>query len=372
MARAFTPGLSVREDTKVRKRRELPVMGKALVQEGDRVTADQVVLEASLAGEMLILRLPERMGLQSFEVLESLQVAEGDEVVEGQLLCEHTGLLGLFRSSFPSPADGTIEFIAERTSHVGLRLASKPITVDAYVDGRVVSVEEGKSVEIEAQGAFIQGIFGLGGERRGKVKLLEIEPNTELTPAIIEHGNAGEILVGGSRPTGEALKAAAQIGIHGLVCGSIDDQVLADFLGYELGIALTGDETIPFTLIITEGFGDLPIAARVIEITRKYDQKQCSLNGKTQVRAGAVRPELIIPNEGETHSDGTVEELSLEVGAPVRLIRYPYFGMLGTVTELPVHETEIDTGAKTRVLEARLEDGRSVTVPRANVELVHR
>jgi hypothetical protein len=59
----------------------------------------------------------------------------------------------------------------------------------------------------------------------------------------------------------------------------------------------------------------------------------------------------------------------LEIGARVRLIRVPYFGSRGTVSELPHELRELETGAMARVLCARLDDGRDVVVPRANVEL---
>jgi hypothetical protein len=63
-------------------------------------------------------------------------------------------------------------------------------------------------------------------------------------------------------------------------------------------------------------------------------------------------------------------ERSLSVGARVRVIRVPYFGAQGVVTDLPHELAPIETGAFVRVLAATLDDGRQVTVPRANVELL--
>jgi hypothetical protein len=54
----------------------------------------------------------------------------------------------------------------------------------------------------------------------------------------------------------------------------------------------------------------------------------------------------------------------------VRIIREPYFGKLATVTALPPQLVEIPTGAMVRVLEAEVEDGKHVVVPRANVEII--
>lgn len=66
----------------------------------------------------------------------------------------------------------------------------------------------------------------------------------------------------------------------------------------------------------------------------------------------------------------TAEDQVLDLGTPIRLIREPYFGRLGKVSGLPAEPVVIGSGARVRVLEAELDDGAQVTVPRANVEIV--
>ena len=60
----------------------------------------------------------------------------------------------------------------------------------------------------------------------------------------------------------------------------------------------------------------------------------------------------------------------LEIGTPVRVIRDPHFGVLGTVAALPEQPAVLGSGSKARVLEVATADGRRITVPRANVELI--
>ena len=60
----------------------------------------------------------------------------------------------------------------------------------------------------------------------------------------------------------------------------------------------------------------------------------------------------------------------LDLGRPVRIIRDPYFGLIGTVGALPPEPRTLDSGSKARVLEVKLDSGESVTIPRANVELI--
>jgi hypothetical protein len=61
---------------------------------------------------------------------------------------------------------------------------------------------------------------------------------------------------------------------------------------------------------------------------------------------------------------------TLEIGTPIRIIREPYFGALASVSALPPQLTTVASGASVRVLDARLADGQTVTVPRANVEII--
>lgn len=54
----------------------------------------------------------------------------------------------------------------------------------------------------------------------------------------------------------------------------------------------------------------------------------------------------------------------------VRLIREPYFGRFATVTSLPPELHKIETEALVRVAEVKLDEGETVLVPRANVEII--
>ena len=54
----------------------------------------------------------------------------------------------------------------------------------------------------------------------------------------------------------------------------------------------------------------------------------------------------------------------------VRIIRDPYFGGLGNISDLPVDLQRVETESLVRVLEVQLDDGRKVVVPRANVEII--
>lgn len=374
MAQVFVPGLEVSEQRVVRRTRELPIAGTINVKVGDRVDATQIVAQAELPGPLQILRIAEKTGLEPFEVLKSFKarsVKIGDDIHVGQKLCEHTGLFGLLKTEFLSPCSGTIEFISETNGHLGVRQEFDLLTVNAFISGNVVEVIPQRSVTIESSAALLQGIFGVGGERQGQLLKLDIDPQSSLRPEHIPNDCKGKILFGGSAPSIAVLEKASNSGAVGLITGSIDDVALKNYLGYDIGVALTGDEDLPMTVIITEGFGQIGMSTRVLGVLSRFDGMQASINGATQVRAGAIRPEIIICHDLKLDSSPENNLKSgLCIGSRIRAIRHPYFGRRGEVLGLPHDPAVLESGAITRVLRAKLDDGAEVIIPRANVELV--
>lgn len=373
MKQAYAPALEVRDGATVRKLRELPLPGKSLYEVGEKVKAGDTVLTAELPGDMSIIRIAERMGFEPEDILRGMKVKEGDVLEKGQLLCELKTFFGLFTSELRCPQAGVVEFFTEVNTHLGIRHASVPLQVDAYIDGTIVAVEEGKSVTIETKGTFVQGIFGVGGERQGVLFILPVANDALVTPEIlksIEVSLEGKILVGGFTYSNEALLLAKDLKIAAVVCGSIDADTLYEYVGYQIGVSITGDEDVPFSLIVTEGFGDLAISEKLVNLLKESEGKFASVNGATQVRAGATRPEIIVPSDQALDNLGGLEAKFLEVGARVRIIRVPNFGSFGTIIDLPASRMKVPSGAQVRVLKAKLDSGEEVFVPRANVEIV--
>ena len=374
MSQAYTPGLEVSEHTTISKLRELPLEGEALVEVGQKVNAETLVLKAELPGQLDIIRVAERMGLDPIDVVGGMKVKKGDTVGKGDLLNETKTFFNLFTSELLSPSEGEIEFFLEANAHLGIRRAPIPLVVNAYVNGEVEEVDPGKSVTIKTQGALIQGIFGVGGERQGEIYSLPFDNDKTITAedlAKLDSNLKNKILIGGARFDSSALEHAQKEEVSAVVTGAIDAENLAIFVGHEIGVSITGDEDVPFTLIITEGFGDLKISKRVTTLAKQLDGKSSSVNGATQVRAGAMRPEVITPIEPKDDSSIS-KQLGkvLKIGSKVRLIRVPYFGQFGEVTELPSKRIEIPSGAKVRVAKIRLDSGNTAVVPRANLELI--
>ncbi len=381
MGSAFTPGLKISAATTIEKTRRLALKGKVLVGIGDAVEPDTIVASASLPGILQTVRVPEQLGVDIHIALESIKVQVGDHVEAGQVIVETRGLFGrLFRSSLTSPIGGTVELIASTTGHIGLRGASIPVEKSAYIPGTVLEVLPSEGVVIGCTGGMIQGIFGVGGERMGRLMMISSQADDILQADQIPPGSAGCILVAGAGITAEALRKAAVLGAAGIVCGGIIDSELISFMAqelnqpdYDIGVAITGQELISFTLIVTEGFGHIAMADRTFELLRSFEGKTACINGATQIRAGVIRPEIIVPLTGQSVNLDKSERFNegeLAVGTTIRLIREPYFGQIAKVTELMTDLVKLETGAMARALKAELLNREVVTVPRSNVEIV--
>ena len=383
MGTAYTPGLKVARWATVKKVRRLPIKGEVVVKEGEEVEPDTVVARAYLPGDLHIVHLRRAMGgLEPVELREAVAVKKGDEVTKGQVIARKKAFFGLFTVKATSPTDGTVEFFAPSSGDLGIRDRPRLLELNAYIKGVVSKILPGEGVEMTARGAYIQGIFGVGGERQGEIVMAVDGPDAELTGDRLPADLSGKIVVGGCGVSADVLRRCNDAGAAGVIVGGVVNEELAKFLGYEIGVAITGHEDVSTTLIVTEGFGLMTMARRTFELLRSLEGRRASINGATQIRAGAQRPEIIVPldesevPEAERRERDDMLEQQLDMGRVVRIIRVPHFGRLAKVVGLPPELREIETGSKARLLEAELldvagkETGERVTVPRANVEII--
>jgi hypothetical protein len=373
MSAGYTPGLKVSPRTRHTVRRLLPIAGDVLVRVGDRVDARQVVAQTFMPGDIIPLNMARLLSMTPADVPECMLKKVGDGVAIGDVLARTKGIFGRFKTEYAAPVAGTIESISAVTGQVIVRGAPLPVEVRAYLSGRVFEVVQNEGCVIEADVSFVQGIFGVGGEAFGPIRMACLRHDQELTDDLITADMKGRIVVGGARMTAQAIARARAVGVAAIVSGGVDDQDLEAFLGYTLGVAITGHENVGLTLIITEGFGAIAMAERTFALLASRDGAEGAVNGATQIRAGVMRPEIVVPltsAQGEDEGGSVGSAGGLEVGASVRAVRDPYFGLIGTVTALPAEPQVLASGSRARVLEVTFADGEGVMMPRANVELI--
>ena len=372
MAHAYTPGLKVLHHTKVKKNRRLPIKGKITKQVGDLLKPGDVVATTDLPGNVQMLKIANLLNIGPADVPDVMLVKEGDKVDKGQMIAETEGLFGFFKSDVKSPIDGTVEAISDVTGQIVMREAPIPVEVDAYMSGTVKEIIPDEGVIVEADAAFIQGIFGIGGESRGTMEILVDNREQELTTDLLNESHKGKIVVGGSFVSLETYKKALSLQIAGIVVGGFNYYDLEEILGYTLGVAITGSEDLVTSLIVTEGFGNIRMGSRTFDLLNKENGKFVSINGATQIRAGVIRPEIVIPLQQSEIPETTVhksDDRGIGEGSLVRIIRAPYFGKMGEVVSLPPELQQMESETMVRVAEVKI-DNDVLSIPRANLEMV--
>ena len=372
MARSYTPGLKILSRTKLINKRLLPMKGSVHYKIGDVVNSDDVVASTDIPGNVQMLNVANILNVEPENVPECMLVKLDEEIAKGQVIAENKGIFGFFRSQLKSPIDGTLSNVSEITGQAILSEPPIPVQVDAYTSGRITEVIEDEGVIIETEGVMVQGILGVGGENQGELVIGTSSYNDELTSDMIQSDHKEKIIIGGSFLNLQTFEKAKQIGVAGIVSGGFDYTDLSKILGYPLGVAITGSEDIGPSIVITEGFGKISMAARTYELLKSNEGKFGSINGSTQIRAGVIRPEILIPfDKLDVVSEKFDEsDLAISEGSLIRIIRAPYFGKVGTVKSLPPELTKMESETLVRVAEIEFEDGSVEIIPRANLEMI--
>ncbi len=374
MGHVYTPGLKVTEYTRIAKKRILPLKGEVIAKVGDRVNPDDVIARTDMPGNVDQINIANLLGCDPEDMKYFMKVETGMPLEEGDLVAQNKGLLGtgLFKTSVKMPFKGSVESISEVTGNVLFRTVPVPIEVTAYIEGKVTEIIPDEGAIVETNATFIQGIFGIGGERFGEIVVLTEDPQGDLIEDMLDESLRGKIVVCGRKVTSGAFKKAMDVGIKAIVAGGVDDRDLRNILGYDIGVAITGSENVITAVVTTEGFGEIPMAQKTFDLLKKYQGRNASVNGATQIRAGVIRPEIVIaqPSPPEGFTEPLKSTLGLGIGSLVRVIRYPYFGLIGKVTALPPELMTLESESRARVLEVEFEDGNNAIVPRANVETI--
>jgi hypothetical protein len=385
MAHSYTPGLTVTERTLVRRRRLLPLPGTVLVTVEDQVRADQVIAHAELPGPVHALNVANLLGVAPDEIRDYLVKQEGAAVQRDEVIAENKPFIKWLKTEIRSPITGTVESVSTVTGQVLLRQPPRRLELRAYINGAVVEVLPRQGLVVETDCTLVQGIFGIGGEAWGELVMLAKTPDETVGSGQVHPSLKGKIAVCGSFMGAEALRRAAEVGVAAVVVGGMHDKDLRELLGYDLGVAITGTERIlirnkervSLTVILTEGFGIIPMAAKTFALLARHVGQDASVSGATQIRAGVIRPEIIIARppgrqDGAAPDIGAAvaQKTGIRIGDQARIIRDPWFGKIGQVVGLPAELRQIETESQVRVLEIGFADGTKTVIPRANVEII--
>ncbi|MDD4156154.1 MAG: hypothetical protein PHY08_06220, partial [Candidatus Cloacimonetes bacterium] len=201
---------------------------------------------------------------------------------EGDMIYEGEPLVPYFNNKYYllfSPYTGTIQKIDTQKGIVTICYDKKPHRLYSQAYGKVKSIFDNKDFIIEAQTINIAGKIGFGKDIGG---LFAVYGKSALKDKIVYKSSICHY---------DDIDELIQAEIKGLVCETMNYQLLKRFLGKDIGVAITGDEDIPFSIVILQGFVNQEIADQSQDLS-PFINKYVLLKPQTQIRAGVIRPSM--------------------------------------------------------------------------------
>jgi uncharacterized protein (TIGR01319 family) len=237
------------------------------------------------------INIAKKLNIQPKLVPRYLKKQLNDFVYAGEMLASR--IIDVQGTGHPmlitAPKTGRICELDTEKGTIVIMYDKKPYRKLAGVFGTVTKIEPGRSATVSYTGKTLKGIIGFGAESWGKINYLE---------DISSYDNCRDtdVAVFPGKINIELLKNLKELKVKGVIAASINNLDLVEFIGTEIGVALTGNEHIPFPLILTEGFGDFSMSQAYCEIFKENQANAIYINGHTQIRAGVIRPTMIISN----------------------------------------------------------------------------
>lgn len=185
-----------------------------------------------------------------------------------------------------SPTTGEVIDYDKKKAIMTIHYKARPHNYLAHVPGTVTRVEEHKAVAISYQGKRLDASIGWGNTVHGSLQYIPEQSRQEIAK--------NSILALGYNPDLQELKRLADSGAIGIICPSVNEGDLVKYLGLEQGVINTGLENIKATLILMQGFGDIPLTDSQKEFFSSQAGRQCLLEPHTRIRAGVMRASVNI------------------------------------------------------------------------------
>jgi hypothetical protein len=339
--------------TTIRRERRLPVPGTVTVRVGQKVQAADAVAEAEIGRRHFFLDIARGLGIPERQVAQYLAHARGDRVDAGEVIA---GPVGFSRRTVRAPADGRIAAISG--GRVLLEVHGEAFGLRAGFPGTVTATDGTTVVTIETTGALIQAVWGNGRQDYGMMRLVGENSGDRLQTDQLDSDLRGAVLVAGTCDHPAPLHQAIELSVRGVILGSLTSDLIP--------VA----QRLPYPVIVTEGFGHLPINPMAYGLMRSNAGREVALDARPAVAYDSQRPEVIIPLPATREMNLPGDVVPIARGLRVRLLRAPHQGAVGVVREVVEEAVVFPSGILARCAAVDLEGIGTETVPLANLEVL--
>lgn len=234
-------------------------------------------------------------------------------------------------------------------------------TLLAGLAGRVVEITPGKHITLEGVATLAYGVAGVGGPVVGPLVMLPRGESLAVVPI-----PRGAIILYPLQAPMTLLQRAAAGGAIGMIAASASARELESFIRADVTAVFDGLTTTnsypPFTVMLTEGFGNLPMQPQLYQTLSQRVNDTVLLTGATNPRRN-LRPEVLLPQPLGTPTVPVPLDSTIMPGAWVTVTSGQLRGARGEVAYLYTRPQSIEQGMLSPCANVRLEDGSNAVVP---------
>jgi hypothetical protein len=339
--------------TTIVRERRLPIKGTVRARLNQKVSAADVVAEATWARDHVFLDVARTLAITAAAADGLIRCKVGESIPSGFIIARGAGI---FPKTLRAPQAGRV--VATGGGQVLIEFGEARLELRAGISGTVKEVIPDRGVIIQTTGALVQGVWGNGRVDTGVMVNLADKPGALLTAGRLDVSMRGSILVGGQVREAEVLRAAAEMSVRGLLIGSLFPSLLP--LAQEMR----------YPIVLTDGFGVLPMNSLAYRLLTTNAKREVTLNAEAYDRYSGARPEAIIPLPSDTPPQPPRDVEAFAAGQTVRARRQPAAGMIGTILSLRPGLTVFPSGLRAPAADVRLENSEQLLIPLVNLEVV--
>lgn len=359
-------------------KKTIPGEGTINVSVNQEVKPDDVIAKFTTTAGFSIVNIAHQLAVSAEEGEKFLERPIGSTIYKGELLAKKKAFLK--EKIIITPTDCILEKYDKQTGDLRLKFLAKQSPLLSGVYGIVVAVDvQNREILIKTLATQIFGIIGSGHERGGILTFIKEGNDYIVQSSQINDGYKGHVLVSGSLIYQDALIKAVGIGVSGVICGGIEFDTMQKLI---TNMALHSNQDLlkhqdsGISLVVTEGFGALPLPDEIISVLKSYESRFVIINGNEgQIYLPSLDPDSILSvrkislplNQISRIKEPEIREITLE--AKAKIVWPPFMGSYGKIVGIDQTPTTLDSGIKSYLVTLETSK-RKIKVPYNNIELI--
>jgi hypothetical protein len=337
----------------IQHKRLLPIEGEVLVRAGQKVNATDVIAQANLNPQHVVLDVARGLGVQPNKAADYIEREVGDKVGQGSIIANRGGLAARV---VRAPRDGVVVVISG--GQVMLQVSAKPFQLTAGIPGTIAKVEADYGAVVETTGTWIQAIWGNGHVNYGTLVVMAHEPDHILAMTELDPSRRGSMMFAGHCNERKVLEAGAEVQLRGLILGSMATSLIP--------VA----SRMPYPIIVLDGFGHKPVNSAAHTLLVTNEGREITINAEPYDPFSGKRPEAVIPLPPAGEPPTPRHAVRFAPNQRVRVVWAPFAYKVGVIETLSAEPVLFPSGLRLPAAGVEFSDGNKELVPLANIEVL--